>query len=91
MLDIPLLVESKAGGYPMAALVVVDAPIDTAVARLVEHRGMAEDDARARIAAQATREERLERANFVIDNAGPVERLAEQVDRCWEWMQGLRA
>ena len=90
VLDIPLLVET--GGkdrYPMAGVVVVDAPIETAVRRLVEQRGMAEADVRARIAAQATREQRLAAADFVVDNSGDLEQLREEVDRCWSWMQSL--
>ncbi len=87
MLDIPLLVET--GGrarYPVAAVVVVDAPEEVAVDRLVHQRGMDEADARARIAAQATREERLAAADFVIDNSGSLERLREEIDRCWSWI-----
>jgi dephospho-CoA kinase len=89
VLDIPLLVES--GRDDMAGTIVVTTPVDTAVARLVEHRGFREADARARIANQATNEERLAKADFVIDNSGPVEALDEQVARCWAWMQELRA
>lgn len=91
VLDLPLLVET--GGrdrYPVAAVIVVDAPVDVAVERLVQQRGMAEPDARARIAAQATREERRAAADFVIDNGGSLEQLREEVDRCWSWMRSLR-
>ena len=90
VLDVPLLVET--GGkdrYPVAGVVVVDAPVETAVHRLVEQRGMAESDVRARIAAQATREARLAAADFVIDNSGHLDHLREEVDRCWSWMQSL--
>lgn len=89
VLDVPLLVESK-GGYPMAGVIVVDAPVDVAVDRLVRERGMSREDALARVAAQATREERLARADFVIDNAGSMEDLRREVGRCWEWIQTLR-
>lgn len=88
VLDIPLLVESK-NPYAVAGVIVVDVPVDVAVSRLVEQRGMAEADARARVAAQATREERLAKADFVIDNAGSREDLAAEVDRCWAWVQSL--
>jgi dephospho-CoA kinase len=88
VLDIPLLVES--GRDDMAATIVVTTPIDTAVERLVEHRGFREADARARIAHQVSNEERLARADFVIDNGGPLDALDPQVDRCWEWLQSLR-
>jgi dephospho-CoA kinase len=90
ILDLPLLVET--GGrdrYPVAAVVVVDAPVEVAVERLVRQRGMAESDARARIAAQATREERSAAADFVIDNGGTIEQLREEVERCWSWMRSL--
>ena len=71
MLDIPLLVES--GRDDMAAVIVVDVDPELAVARLVEHRGFTESDARARIARQASREERLAKADVVIDNSGSLE------------------
>jgi dephospho-CoA kinase len=89
VLDIPLLVESK-NPYAVAGVIVVDVPVDVAVARLVEQRGMAEADARARVAAQASREARLARADCVIDNRGSRQDLADQVDACWTWVQSLR-
>jgi dephospho-CoA kinase len=89
VLDIPLLVETGRDRYPVAAVVVVDAPVEVAVARLVEQRGMDEADARARIATQATREQRLAAADFVIDNSGSLDRLREEVERCWSWMRSL--
>lgn len=91
VLDVPLLVET--GGkarYPMAGVIVVDAPIETAVRRLVEQRGMDEADVRARIAAQATREERLAAADFVVDNSGDLDHLRAEVDRCRQWIESLR-
>ena len=91
VLDIPLLVESRAERHGLAGVVVVDCPVETAVRRLVERRGLAEDDARARVAAQASRAERLARADFVIDNAGDLTHLAAEVERCWAWIEGLRA
>ncbi|MGA1649522.1 MAG: dephospho-CoA kinase, partial [Ilumatobacteraceae bacterium] len=59
------------------------------VERLVSFRGFTEDDARARIARQATRDERLAGADFVIDNSGAPEDLAEQIDRLWTWLNEL--
>lgn len=82
VLDIPLLVES--GRDDMAAVIVVDVDPELAVRRLVEGRGFSEEDARARIARQASREERLARADVVIDNSGTVEQLRAQVDRLWQ-------
>ena len=79
--DIPLLVETgQAGRYEL--VLVVQADLDTRVARLVA-RGMTEDDARARIAAQATDEQRAAVADVVLDNSGTREELAAQVDRFW--------
>ena len=90
ILDIPLLVESASHQRPaMAGIVVVDCPPEVALRRLVESRGMSEDQVRARMEAQATRDERLARADYVIDNSGSLQDLTIQVDRCWSWIQGL--
>ncbi|MGY1603779.1 dephospho-CoA kinase [Geodermatophilus sp. SYSU D00815] len=79
--DIPLLVETgQAGRYDL--VLVVEADLGTRVARLVR-RGLAEPDARARIAAQATDEQRRAVADVVLDNSGTREELAAQVDRFW--------
>ncbi len=88
VLDVPLMVESKSA-YPVAGLLVVDVDPEVAVGRLVEHRGMREGDVRARMARQATRDERLARADRVIDNSGVVADLRAQVDAAWEWIAGL--
>ncbi|HUW03671.1 MAG TPA: dephospho-CoA kinase [Acidimicrobiales bacterium] len=87
VLDIPLLVES--GRDDMAALLVVDVDPEVAVRRLVELRGMPEHDARARMARQASREERVARADRVIDNSGSVDELHARVDEAWQWLQTL--
>lgn len=89
VLVIPLLAES--GRYPVAGVMVVDCPEDVAVRRLVEHRGMTEDAARRRVAAQASRADRLAIADHIITNDGSVDDLAIEVDRAWEWIEGLRA
>lgn len=89
VLDVPLLVESK-NAYPVAGLLVVDVDPEVAVRRLVEHRGMREDDVRARMARQAGRAERLARADRVVDNSGTLDDLAAQVDAAWKWIEGLR-
>ena len=88
ILDVPLLVESKRPGT--AGVIVVDCPEDIAVQRLVEQRGFDAEDARNRIAAQASREERRAIAGFVIDNSGPPDALDAQVDAAWEWIKSLR-
>jgi dephospho-CoA kinase len=87
VLDVPLMVES--GRYQVSGLLVVDCPVEVAVARLVASRGMDEADARARIARQASREERLARADHVIDNSGPPDGLEPQIEAAWRWMQTL--
>lgn len=80
--DVPLLVETgQAGSYDL--VVVVEAELGTRLARLVE-RGVPEADARARIAAQATDEQRRAAADVVLDNSGTLEELADQVARLWE-------
>jgi dephospho-CoA kinase len=79
--DVPLLVETDQGAsYDL--VLVVEADPETRVARLVQ-RGMTEEDARARIAAQATDDERRAVADVVLDNSGTPEELAAQVDRFW--------
>lgn len=87
ILDVPLLVES--GRDDMAALIVVDVDPDIAVARLVADRGMTEADARARMARQASRDERRARADQVIDNGGTIEDLHRRVDEVWTWIMDL--
>jgi dephospho-CoA kinase len=80
--DVPLLTENDlAGLYDL--VVVVDAPVEEQVRRLTELRGMTEEAARARIAVQATREQRRAVADRVIDNSGTIESLAAQVDDLW--------
>lgn len=87
VLDIPLLTEHPRPG--MQGKVVVDVPVDVQVERLVRLRGFGESDARARIARQASRNDRLTGADFVIDNSGSIDELAIQVDRLWAWLTSL--
>jgi len=75
--------------YGMEGLILVDTPVDVAVARLVRHRGMAEADARARMARQLAREARLEHADFVIDNRGTTDELDGPVRAVWAWIRSL--
>lgn len=89
VLDIPLLAERGRDAYPVAGVIVVDCPVDVAVARLVASRGFSESDARARVAAQISREERRAIADVVIDNSGSLESLSAQVDEAWKWIEGL--
>lgn len=85
VLDVPLLAENGLAALYDEVL-VVDCPVELQVARLVDLRGMAEEDARARIAAQATREQRLAVATRVVTNDGSLEDLARQVKDVWEQM-----
>lgn len=87
VLDIPLLTENPREG--LQGKIVVDVPVETQVERLVKYRGFDEADARARIARQATREHRLETADFVVDNSGDPTELADQIERLWTWLQSL--
>ena len=87
VMDFALLTENPREG--LQGIIVVDVPEETQVERLVRFRGFDEADARARIAKQATREARLATADFVIDNSGPIEALAPQVEALWEWIQSL--
>ena len=80
--DVPLLTENTLA--PLYDLViVVDASPETQLERLVTRRGMAESEARARMTAQATREQRRAIADLVIDNDGPLEQLEPQVRKVW--------
>ena len=87
VMDIPLLTENPRDG--LQGKIVVDVPVELQVQRLVQSRGFDEADARARIARQASREDRLAIADFVVDNSGTLADLEPQVDRLWEWLQSL--
>jgi dephospho-CoA kinase len=83
---VPLLVENGlADRYD--TVVVVDAPDDVRLRRLVDVRGMTEADARARMAAQAGRAERLAAADHVVVNDGTLEQLADRVAALWEQLR----
>ena len=80
--DIPLLVETgQADKFDL--VLVVDVPPEVQLARLTEARGMAEEEAKARIASQASREARLAVADLVVDNSGSLEDLDRRVDEVW--------
>ncbi|MGH9123280.1 MAG: dephospho-CoA kinase [Acidimicrobiales bacterium] len=89
VLDLPLLDLAARMRYRLAAVVVVDVPLDVARRRLIEQRGIGEADADARIAAQITREVRRGLADVVIDNSGTPEALEASVDDLWSWLQRL--
>ena len=79
--DIPLLAEGQRSA-DFAVVIVVDVPPEVQVSRLAG-RGLPEDQARARMAAQATREDRLAIADIVIDNSGSLAELDRQVGDLW--------
>jgi len=85
LVEMPLPVDLLGPGWPW---VVVDAPDELRLARLLA-RGLAADDARRRMAAQASREEWLQRADLVVDNGAGLGHLEEECRRAWavirEW------
>jgi len=86
VLDIPLLAEAGGGGG-MDAVVVVEADDEMRVARVVSERGLDTEDVRARMAAQASSEQRVALADVVIRNSGTPEDLRAQVDDLWEQLR----
>lgn len=87
--EVPLLVEGGAAAREGVDLVVVaDAPVEQRVARLVELRGMSEEDARARIANQASDEDRRAIADRIIDTSCSEDETIAQVDRLWADLHG---
>lgn len=88
--EIPLLAEAgPERRRGLTGVIVVDVDTEVAVARLVADRGLTEGEARARLARQASRADRLAIADFVIDNNGTRADLSEQVTRCWTWIESL--
>jgi len=84
--DVPLLAESgRADGFDL--VIVVDVPPELQVERLVRQRGMTPDQARARMTAQASREQRLAIAGVVIDNSGSLDDLDRRVAEVWADLQ----
>ena len=83
VLDMALLAETD-NPYGVTEIIVVDLAPETAVDRLMKFRGFSAADAERRIAAQATRAQRLALATHIIDNNGDLNALAQQVDTLWE-------
>lgn len=80
--DIPLLAEvGRAGSFD--AVVVVDAPAELQVSRMVDDRGWSREEAESRIAAQASREDRLAIATHVVDNTGTLDELRRRVEQVY--------
>ena len=85
--DIPLLAEAgRVEAFD--AVLVVDAPVELQVARMVENRGWTREEAESRIAAQATREHRRDLATHVIDNDGTLEQLEARVRAVYQELTG---
>jgi dephospho-CoA kinase len=85
--DIPLLTETgQARSFD--AVVVVDVPVSTQLDRLVELRGMSRQEAESRVAAQASREERIAIATYVVDNTGTIEELRARVAEVYAELAG---
>ncbi|MBW8750770.1 MAG: dephospho-CoA kinase [Propionibacteriales bacterium] len=93
--DIPLLAESGRAAAPdrggFDAVIVVDAPPEVQVDRMVRDRSWSVDDALARIAAQATPEDRRAIATYVVDNTGSLEDLRREVQKIYGELTDRRA
>ncbi len=89
VLDVPLMVESGRASY--AVLIVVDADPEVAVHRAERFRGLNPDDVRRRQSVQASREQRLAQADYVIDNNGDLAALDRAVEAAWAWIETTRA
>jgi len=90
VLDIPLLKPVHRELLSLAAVVVVDTPVEVALARLTGSRGMSRQDAESRIASQVDRATRLEGADLVIDNSDDLDHLTAEIDRVWAALVVLR-
>ncbi len=87
---IPLLFETNAiQRYGFSKVIVVDLPEEVAIQRVVASRGMTEGEVRERIERQATRDTRLSRADFVIDNSSSSEALDSQVTQLWDQLKAM--
>lgn len=81
--DVPLLFEVGLDAE-LDRVVVVDAPLELRVARVVARSGLAVDDVRSRDAAQLPLAEKVRRADFVVDNSGSLGDLETQVETVWQ-------
>lgn len=84
--DMPLLIENDQTGL-VDTVLVVDAPDELRVARVVDQRGLNEDDVRRRISAQLDRDTRCAAADVVIDNSGDMASLIEQIEAFWDGLK----
>lgn len=89
VLDIPLLLErGPAGRAGFDAVVVVWAPVEVQISRTVARDGCSEDEARRRIAAQMSLDEKRALADLVIDNSGTLEATAARIEALWPKLLG---
>jgi dephospho-CoA kinase len=91
VLAIPLLTALHRETVKLHKVVVVDTPTDVALERLLSQRGFDRADAEARIRSQISREERVEEADYVLDNAGDRAALEAAVADLWDWLQAAQA
>ncbi len=92
--DLPLLVRvdgtSSADQFgPFSGIIVVDTATEVAVRRMVANRGFTESAVRARMMNQASREDRLAIADWVINNSGELSQLSQEIETAWQWILGL--
>jgi len=87
VLAIPLLTAAHRDTVRLHKVVVVDAPTDVALERLLTQRGFDRGDAEARIRSQISREERVKEADYVVDNSGDRATLEAEVAQLWDWLQ----
>jgi dephospho-CoA kinase len=90
VLAIPLLTAAHRETVKLHKVVVVDTPVDVALARLISQRGFDREDAEARIRSQISREERAKEADYVLDNSGDRTALEREVSKLWDWLVAAR-
>ena len=91
ILAIPLLTAAHRDTVRLHKVVVVDCPTDIALERLIAQRGFDRADAEARIRSQVSREERIEEADYVLDNSGDRDALVREVATLWDWLLAAAA
>jgi dephospho-CoA kinase len=89
--DVPLLAEGLRTSSGFDVVIVVDVPPELQLDRLTGQRGMTAEQAAARMAAQATREQRLAIADMVIDNSGTLDDLDKRVTEIWAQLRDRAA
>ena len=80
---VPLLVEAKVD-YPFDLVITVESGIENQIQRLKDKRGLSEDEARSRIQAQASEDERVARSDVRLDGSVPVSKLEDEVSKLWD-------